>query len=387
MKAISKNKRELIKIPIIIGLILFAGVGAYLTFFSKAASNGFYFTPSSSNVAAGSTFNVQVRLNYGSPVDTVQAYISYPSNLEVVGTPTVEQPFESEFENDTSTPGLIKIQRADFSDSPPTGDSLISNVTFRAKTGGSAVVSFTNDTYGVYQSNKITTISKNNATYNVTSTSASPPPSAPSGGSTSAPTTTSPTSGGTPSTASSPRPSNQTGGSTSAQPGTTSTPSSTTSMPDTVAGAPNTAIDNAGTINGAGSPQGTSEVISSSDSKSNPLIVPVVGTGLLLALAGAAHEILRRKGYPNGLVGYVGSLRNSSGLTKPNKSSVPGTSAAASSPGIIVGSGTAATAQDSYNPVVVTPTGGTPPAAGSVQTPTVKPAESPNVDSKKVETS
>ncbi|HET9432273.1 MAG TPA: cohesin domain-containing protein, partial [Chitinophagaceae bacterium] len=213
-------------------LIVFACVGSYLTFMSRAASNGFYLSPAAATVTVGNNITIQVGLNYGSPVDTVQTYISYQSSLEVVGLPTVSEPYESDYENNTTTPGLIKIQRADFSDAPPIGDRIISTITFKAKSAGAATVAFTDNTYGVNSGTQLS-IPLNNANYTLVGPSLPPPPS----GSTTPPA---PPSSST-NNSSAPKPS---GRAASPKQSSTSAPANSSSAPPTTAPSGEPAAEN-----------------------------------------------------------------------------------------------------------------------------------------------
>jgi hypothetical protein len=166
MHKLSYKKKYLKVFPSIIVVTLLAIVIIYVAFTSsKTSTVGFYFSTASTSVKSGDILTVQVRLNEPKPIDTVQVYIHYSSNLEIVEAPTIEEPYESEFENDISTAGLIKIQRSDFSDILSTDDRLISKITFKAKSAGEAAFAFTDDTYGVNEGTIVNNINKTSTTY------------------------------------------------------------------------------------------------------------------------------------------------------------------------------------------------------------------------------
>jgi hypothetical protein len=325
MKILNKAKKifkksKLSNTPVIVAVVLFAAVGVYFTFFSQAASNGFYFKTSSNNVTVGKTFDVQVRLNHPTAVDTVQTYINYPANLEVVGSPTVVEPYESDFENNTSSSGLIKIQRSDFSDNLATGDRIITTIKFKAKSAGTASVTFTSDTYGVYQGNK-QNLSTNNASYTLSNPASPPPANSPAPSTPSSPT--SPTSTSTNENTQQPSggSTNTTGNQPSGQTGT-STPAPTGNSPDQPVGSGvYTPDDPTGAQN---SSQYNAESTAGSG-KTSPLVIALSILGVLAVLGAVGELILRKKGL-GGIYSYVSSLK-----TKPtNPVDLPGNSNIAS---------------------------------------------------------
>lgn len=159
----------------IVAITLFAAVGAYLLFSSRAAgpitnapaAPAVYFSPTTQPLGVSSTFTVEVRENSGtSAVNAVQTNFSYPISLidyvpttaEVstsnpAGISFVGSAFDvaAEAVVDTAT-GNVKIARGVGGGQSVTGDRLIAKLTFRTKTTGGAVnINFTTGTALVSQ--------------------------------------------------------------------------------------------------------------------------------------------------------------------------------------------------------------------------------------------
>lgn len=131
--------------------IVIGTLGYVILSFSKAAPvpPTVYLNPSTQTVAPGATFTVAVRENSGTTaVNAVQANFSYPAALiDFVSMDTSVGAFKTQAQA-TGAAGQINIgvgKGAGTADL--TGDQLIANVTFRAKTtGGSGNMAFTTDT-------------------------------------------------------------------------------------------------------------------------------------------------------------------------------------------------------------------------------------------------
>lgn len=170
-------------------LILFAGVGTYLLFSSRAAGPvttapnppTIYLSPTTQPLGINTTFTVEVRENSGTTaVNAVQANFSYPTALldyvpttaEVTtanpnGISFVGSAFDVAAEAivDTAT-GNVKIARGVGGGASVTTDKLVAKLTFRSKTtGGAANLNFATSSALVSQSSSANLITGTNGSY------------------------------------------------------------------------------------------------------------------------------------------------------------------------------------------------------------------------------
>lgn len=114
-------------------------VGVFVVLFSNAAGSGkIYIDPSSVEVGAGQTVQVTVREDSGAtPVNAVQADITYsPTTLDYLGSDGTGSAFGVEPTPSISS-GVVSITRGTIT--PVTGDQPVVKLTFRVKSGSSAV--------------------------------------------------------------------------------------------------------------------------------------------------------------------------------------------------------------------------------------------------------
>jgi hypothetical protein len=128
--------------------VIFAAVGGYILWrtFAAPPAPTIYLTPATQTLGPSSTFTVQVRENSGaSPVNAVQANLSYPTSLlTFVSINTTGTAFSIEAQN-TGGAGAINLGRG--TTTPVTGDQLIATITFTTTaTSGTASVPFTSGT-------------------------------------------------------------------------------------------------------------------------------------------------------------------------------------------------------------------------------------------------
>jgi hypothetical protein len=98
---------------------------------SHAAAPQLYTSPSSVTTTTGSTFTVAVRVNQGSPVDAVEATLSYNTSfLRYVSVDATDSAFPIELPTRT-TPTSVTITRGIFAPDVVNSDSLVAYVTFQ----------------------------------------------------------------------------------------------------------------------------------------------------------------------------------------------------------------------------------------------------------------
>lgn len=182
---------------ILLGLFTFFGaVPVY------SAEGTLYLSPASKTVNVGSNFTIAIRVDSkGININAVQANLSYPtSKLDFVSIDTSTSAFNVPMQ-ETGGGGLVKIARMVIPDSIK-GDKLIANVTFKAKSSGTATVSFASGTVVVKDADgapELTT-TKNGGSYTIKSANpppddgdtSKPPPSSTSTSTTTTTTTTTP---------------------------------------------------------------------------------------------------------------------------------------------------------------------------------------------------
>lgn len=102
-----------------------------------------YLSPATGSHATGGTFTVQIRENSGgSPVNSVQANLTYPQTLlQFVSTDLTGGAFPTSAEN-TGGSGSINLGVALLASSV-TGDQLVGTITFKVLSAGTASVDFT----------------------------------------------------------------------------------------------------------------------------------------------------------------------------------------------------------------------------------------------------
>lgn len=114
-------------------------VGLFVVLFSRAAGPGrMYIDPSAGQVAAGSTVQVTVREDSGTtPVNAVQADVTYSAaTLDYLGADGTGSAFGIEAPSN-NTSGLISVTRGTIT--PVTGDQPVVKLSFRVKSGTSAL--------------------------------------------------------------------------------------------------------------------------------------------------------------------------------------------------------------------------------------------------------
>lgn len=180
---------------ILLGLVTFFGaVPVY------SAEGTLYLSPASKTVNVGSNVTIAIRVDSkGTNINAVQANLSYPTGkLGFVSISAEGSAFPIQLEN-SGGGGSVKIAGAN--PTPVKGDNLIASVTFKAKSAGTATVSFASGTVVVKSSdNKELTTTKNGGSYTIKSASpppddgdtSKPPPSSTSTSTTTTTTTTTP---------------------------------------------------------------------------------------------------------------------------------------------------------------------------------------------------
>ncbi|HEY6736191.1 MAG TPA: cohesin domain-containing protein [Candidatus Saccharimonadia bacterium] len=121
----------------LIGLTVMVGV--FVVLFSHAAGSGrLYIDPSSTQVLAGATVQVTVREDSDTvPVNAVRADVVYsPTTLDYLGADGTGSAFGVEAPTSTSS-GVVSLTRGTIT--PVTGDEPVVKLTFRVKSGSSAV--------------------------------------------------------------------------------------------------------------------------------------------------------------------------------------------------------------------------------------------------------
>ena len=166
-------------------LIAHALIGSILlglfTFFGAipvySAEGTLYLSPASKTVNVGSNFTIAIRVDSkGININAVQANLSYPtSKLDFVSIDGSESAFNFPLE-ETGGGGIVKIGRIVLPD-PVKGDRFVANVTFKAKSSGTATVSFASGTVVLKSSdNSVLTTTKSGGSYTINSTNPPPPP-------------------------------------------------------------------------------------------------------------------------------------------------------------------------------------------------------------------
>ena len=134
-----KLKSKIVNIFIIITLLFLVTLPSDVI----AASTGeIYLSPSSSSLVIGSQLNLALRVNPGTPIDTVQATVNFnPSLISFVSSSSSGSPFSCL--SDTTTSSSVAIT-CYITGSSVSSDSLIKNLTFNTVATGSTSLSITN---------------------------------------------------------------------------------------------------------------------------------------------------------------------------------------------------------------------------------------------------
>ena len=142
------------------------------------AAGNFYLSPASKSVSQGASFAVAIRVNSSSPINAVQANLSYPADkLNFVSISSAGSAFALQVESSAGN-GSVRIARGLIGTT--SGDKLIATVTFRAKVNsGSAVVSFAGGTQAVNSSGGAVVTASSGGTYTFTNPPPPPPPPPP----------------------------------------------------------------------------------------------------------------------------------------------------------------------------------------------------------------
>jgi len=130
-------------LALILFVVIFASIGAYLYTSSRAAGNAtLSLSPSSSSPALGSTFTVTIYENSGTvAVNAVQADLTYNTSLlQYVSTDLTTSAFTTVGQN-TGGNGVVNLGIASLGVNR-TGSQIVAVVTFRAIGVGSAAVNF-----------------------------------------------------------------------------------------------------------------------------------------------------------------------------------------------------------------------------------------------------
>ena len=157
---------------ILLGLFTFFGaVPVY------SAEGTLYLSPASKTVNVGSNFTIAIRIDSNEiNINAVQANLSYPTGkLDFVSIDTSTSAFNVPMQ-ETGGGGSVKIARMVIPNSIK-GDKLVANVTFKAKSAGTATVSFVSGTVVVKDADgapELTT-TKNGGSYTINSTNPPPP--------------------------------------------------------------------------------------------------------------------------------------------------------------------------------------------------------------------
>lgn len=131
---------------------------------SKGASASLYLSPSSGSFLVGSTFSVSVFLNTeGNKINVVWADIKFPPEILQVTSPTAGTSFITEWltpPNYSNEKGVISF-RGGIPGGISTSAGLISSITFRAVSSGTAKIEFTKDSRVLLHDGKGTDILAN----------------------------------------------------------------------------------------------------------------------------------------------------------------------------------------------------------------------------------
>ncbi len=123
------------------GFLVFLGVFSPLVF-AQTTNPHLSFSPSTTTVTVGETFDVDVLVDTGGQaVDGVDAIISYDQDLLEAVSVTAGS-FLSTTTNSLATAGKIKIYGVAESGSPKTGTGTLATITLRAKSAGEATLTF-----------------------------------------------------------------------------------------------------------------------------------------------------------------------------------------------------------------------------------------------------
>jgi hypothetical protein len=118
-------------------------IGVSFSHLTYAASGSLSLNPSSGSATVGSTLSVTIHENSSSDAAVgVDAYVNYSSNLQFVSA-TTTAPFNIA-PPDSASGGTVEIVRGYAGGTPPTGDQVVSVVTFNVLSAGTGTVSFNN---------------------------------------------------------------------------------------------------------------------------------------------------------------------------------------------------------------------------------------------------
>jgi hypothetical protein len=157
-----KSYNFILFIPILL-ISLFSGNGA----FAEELSSSLYLSPYSGTFFVGSTFNVSVFVNtQESVVNAIEVDLKFPPDLLQVTNPTAGVSFISVWADQPSysnKDGIISFKGGVPNPGIKTSAGLVSTITFRAKTPGTARISFSDSSKVLLADGKGTNILKSNA--------------------------------------------------------------------------------------------------------------------------------------------------------------------------------------------------------------------------------
>lgn len=148
------------RVQLVVFVVAFAAIGGFALLRSFASSAQFYLTPSTVSVATGQTFTVDLRINPGTTIDTVDATLQYdPAVLQYDSTNVTNSAFPTEIISNGGG-GVVKLTRTALSPLTVSSDSLIASFTFTAlKATTSSTLQLTGNV--AYQGNSVTAVTTN----------------------------------------------------------------------------------------------------------------------------------------------------------------------------------------------------------------------------------
>jgi len=129
------------KVLLVITTVITTGVS--LDHLTYAATGSLTFSPASGSYTVGNTFTVDVQENSGTDaVNTVDAYVTFPSNLLQFVSDTTVAPFNTNpVGSDTANGGNLTITRSQLGTSSKSGQT-VTTITFKVLAAGTATVGF-----------------------------------------------------------------------------------------------------------------------------------------------------------------------------------------------------------------------------------------------------
>jgi hypothetical protein len=118
-------------------------IGVSFSHLTYAASGSLSLNPSSGSATVGSSLTVTIHENSSSDAAVgVDAYVNYSSNLQFVSA-TTTAPFNIA-PPDSASGGTVEVVRGYAGGTPPTGDQVVSVLTFNVLSAGTGTISFNN---------------------------------------------------------------------------------------------------------------------------------------------------------------------------------------------------------------------------------------------------